>query len=162
MATTLARYSPGEFKLPSTNFPAYVQDGQNWEYLAFDATTDENAFIQDVAPQGLSGTLSAIIHYRAASATSGAFRWQVAVEMPGAAEDTDANSFFDTANSAGTTVPGTAGYRSSVTVTLTNADSLAAGALFRLRINRDADGTSGTDDATGDAHLLAVELQTSA
>jgi hypothetical protein len=159
---TIARYTPGEFKLPSTNFPAYGIDAQNWEYLAFDATTDENAFVQDVAPQGLTGALSAVIYYRAASATTGSFRWQVAVEMPGAAEDTDNASFFDTANSNGATVPGTAGYRGTVTVTLTNADSLAAGSLFRLRVTRDADGTSGTDDATGDAQILAVELRDSA
>ena len=159
---TIARYSPGEFKLPSTAFPAYGIDGQNWESLAFDATTDENAYVQDVAPQGMTGALTAVIFFRMATATTGSVRWQVAVEMPGAAEDTDASSFFDAANSNGGTVPGTAGYRSSISVTLANADSLAAGSLFRLRVNRDADGTSGTDDATGDAHVLMVELRDAA
>jgi hypothetical protein len=161
---TLARYTPGEFKLPATAFPAYGIDGQNWEYLAFDATTDENAYVQDVAPQGISGTLTAIITYRAASATTGAFRWQVAVEAitDGDSVDTDSASSFDTANSAGATVPGTAGHIDQISVTLTNADSIAAGDLFRLRVNRDADGTSGTDDATGDAQVLCVELRDAA
>jgi hypothetical protein len=161
---TLARYSPGEFKLPATAFPALLFDAQNWEYLAFDATADENAYVQDIAPQGISGTLTAIITYRMASATTGAVRWQVAVEAitDGDTVDTDSTSSFDTANSAGATVPGTAGHIDQVSVTLTNADSIAAGDLFRLRINRDADGTSGTDDATGDAHILCCELRDSA
>jgi hypothetical protein len=38
-------------------------------------------------------------------------------------------------------------------------DSVAAGEIFRLKITRDADGTSGTDDLTGDAELLGVEVK---
>jgi hypothetical protein len=42
---------------------------------------------------------------------------------------------------------------------MTNADSIAAGDYVRLRVRRDADGTSGTDDATGDMGLLLAELR---
>ena len=38
-------------------------------------------------------------------------------------------------------------------------DSLAAGDLYRLSINRDANGSAITDSATGDAYVLAVELR---
>jgi hypothetical protein len=44
-------------------------------------------------------------------------------------------------------------------VTLTSGaqmDSLAAGESFRLKVRRDADGTSGTDDIATDAELLRV------
>jgi hypothetical protein len=45
-----------------------------------------------------------------------------------------------------------------VSVTLTNADSIAAGDLVRISISRDAD--DGTNDtATGDLYLLAAELR---
>jgi hypothetical protein len=38
-------------------------------------------------------------------------------------------------------------------------DSLAAGEAYRLKIRRDADGTSGTDDITTDAELIAVNVK---
>ena len=38
-------------------------------------------------------------------------------------------------------------------------DSLSAGEAFRLKLRRDADGTSGTDDVTTDAELLLVEVK---
>jgi len=38
-------------------------------------------------------------------------------------------------------------------------DSLANGEAYRLKIRRDADGTSGTDDITTDAELVAVVLR---
>jgi len=44
-----------------------------------------------------------------------------------------------------------------VSITLTNADSVAAGDYVRIAINRDAD--NGSDTATGDAYLLAVEVR---
>jgi hypothetical protein len=49
-----------------------------------------------------------------------------------------------------------------VTITFTagaQMGSLVAGEAFRLKIRRDADGTSGTDDITTDAHLMRVILR---
>jgi hypothetical protein len=133
-------------------------------YAALDATTDEEFYLYGVAPQGLTGTLTAVIYYKMASATSGAVRVQVSVEAvtPGDTTDLDATNSFDTANSNGGTVPGTAGYMQTISVTLTLADSMAAGDLIRLTVRRDADQTSGTDDATGDMHILSVELRDTA
>jgi hypothetical protein len=99
-----------------------------------------------------------------ASATANNVRFQAALEAitDGDATDTDAASSFDTANSNGVAVPGTAGYIDQLSITMTTADSIAAGDYCRLRINRDADGTSGSDTATGDAQVLAVELRDAA
>ena len=75
--------------------------------------------------------------------------------------DIDADSFA-TANSAGGTAPGTSGQVIKVTTTHTTGaemDSLAAGEAFRLKIRRDADGTSGTDDITTDAENLRVVIK---
>lgn len=162
--STIAVFLPESANFPTSNFPAPGIDGQLRPYLAFDATTDESADWTFIAPQSLTGALTAVVTYRMASATTGSARVQVALEAisDGDATDTDAASSFDTANSAGATVPGTAGYIDQLSVTLTNADSIAAGDYCRLRFNRDADGTSGTDDATGDMQVLAVELRDAA
>lgn len=157
-------FLPQGADFPSSNMPAPGVDGQLRPYLAFDATTDESCDWTFIAPQGITGTITTVITYRAASATTGSVRWQAALEAitDGDATDTDTASSFDTANSAGATVPGTAGHIDQISITMTNADSIAAGDYCRLRINRDADGTSGTDDATGDAQILAVELRDAA
>jgi hypothetical protein len=38
-------------------------------------------------------------------------------------------------------------------------DSLAAGEPFRLKVRRDADGTSGTDDIATDAELVRIVIR---
>lgn len=130
--------------------------------LAFDAGTDETCYWTDIAPQGLSGTITVIVHYIMASATTGAVYFQAAIEAitPGDAVDLDAGTSFDTANSGNGTVPGTAGYEQSISITMTNADSIAAGDYYRLSLNRDADNAS--DTATGDCYVLAVEVRDAA
>ena len=155
---------PLSAEFPSSNFPQITQINQR-PVLAFDAATDESAYWTDIAPQGLTGTLTLIITYAMASATSGTVGLQAAIETvsDGDATDLDATTSFDTANnSASTTVPGTAGYIDQISITLTNADSLAAADYYRIRVNRDADGSAITDSATGDLYLLAIELRDSA
>jgi hypothetical protein len=161
--STRAILSPLSAEFPASNAAALTVINER-PVLAFDATTDETARWSGVAPQGLSGTLTALVTYMMASATTGSVRFQASLEAvsDGDATDLDAGSSFDTANSAGATVPGTAGYIDQLSITLTNADSIAAGDYFRLALNRDADGTSGTDDATGDCYVLAVELRDAA
>jgi hypothetical protein len=133
--------------------------------LAFDAATDETAYWTDVAPQGLTGTITLIVTIAMASATSGTVGIQAQLEAitDGDATDTDATTSFDTVNnSASTTVPATAGYIKQISITMTNADSIAAADYYRLSINRDADGSAITDSATGDMYLLAAELRDAA
>lgn len=106
-----------------------------------------------------SGTLKLDIMYAAASATSGKVDFEASVEAitSGDTVDTDAASSFDAVNAANQTVPGTAGYMSVLTITLTNKDSVAAGDMVRLKLERDAD--DATDDtATGDINVYSVTL----
>lgn len=158
---TRYNFSPLAAEFPASNFPQLLLSNRR-PVLAFDASTDETCYWTAVAPQGLSGTLTLIILYAMASATSGSVYFQAALEAitPGDSVDTDATTSFDTANSGNDAVPGTAGYVDSVSITLTNADSIAAGDLFRLALNRDAD--HGSDTATGDCYVLAVELRDAA
>ncbi len=153
---------PHSAEFPSSNFPQITQINQR-PVLAFDAATDETAYWTDVAPQGLTGTITLLIYYVMASATSGnvIFQAQLEAVTDGDATDLDATTSFDTANSSATTaVPGTAGYIDVVSITMTNADSLAAGDYYRISVNRDANNAS--DTASGDAYVLAIELRDAA
>lgn len=154
-------FLPDSAEMPTTNFPQQLRVN-NRPVLAFDAATDETCYWTAVAPQGLTGTITVLVHYMMASATTGAVYFQSAIEAitPGDAVDLDATTSFDTANSGNGTVPGTAGYEQSISITMTNADGIAAGDYFRLSLNRDADNAS--DTATGDAYVLAVEFRDAA
>ena len=150
--------TPESANFPSSNFPAFTRINER-PVLAFDAGTDEKCYWSFVAPQGITGTLTLVLFLMAASATSGAVYFQAQVEAvtPADAVDLDAATSFDTANSGNATVAATAGYLFSISITLTNADSIAAGDLVRIALNRDADNAS--DTATGDVYLLAAEFR---
>lgn len=163
MATRFV-FTPQSAEHPASNFAPLNLINQR-PVLMFDAATDETAYWTGIAPQGLTGTITLVITYMMASATSGTVGLQAQIEAvtDGDATDLDAGTSFDSVNnSASTTVPGTAGYIDQISITLTNADSLAAADYFRLSINRDADGSAITDSATGDLYLLSAELRDAA
>lgn len=157
-------FKPFDAELPSANFPQLmtINTTERRAVLAFDAATDEAAMWTAIAPQGWTGTITAVITYCMASATSGTVGLQVSVEAisDGDTVDIDSSTSYDTVNnSASTTVPGTAGYIDQISVTLTNNDSSAPADLLRFKVNRDADGSTITDSATGDLYLLSVEIR---
>lgn len=161
---TRAILTPFSAEFPASNFPALLPSNRR-PVLAFDGAIDETCYWTLVAPQGLTGTQTAVITYAAASATSGAIGFQVSVEAisDGDATDTDATTSFATVNnSASTTVPGTAGYIDQISVTLTNDDSIAAADYVRFQLTRDADGSAITDNVTTDIYVLSVEWRDSA
>jgi hypothetical protein len=163
MATRFV-FTPLAAEFPASNFPQLTLSNRR-PVLAFDAATDETAYWTGIAPQGLTGTITLVVTYAMASATSGTVGLQAQLEAitDGDTTDTDATTSFDTVNnSASTTVPGTAGYIDQISITMTNADSLAVADYFRLSINRDADGSAITDSATGDLYLLSAELRDAA
>lgn len=157
-------FTPYSAEFPSTNFPQLLIENRR-PVLAFDASTDETCYWTGIAPQGLTGTITVVITYKMVSATSGAVGFQAQIEAvsDGDATDIDAGTSFDTVNnSASVTVPGTAGYIDQISITMTNADSIAQGDYFRLSLNRDANGSAITDTATGDCYVLAVEFRDAA
>ena len=163
MATRLI-FTPYSAEFPATNFPQLMLVNRR-PVLAYDAATDETAYWTGVAPAGLTGAITIVLSYMMASATSGTVGFQAQLEAitDADATDLDAGASFDSVNnSASTTVPGTAGYMAQISITMTNADSLAAADYFRLSLNRDADGSAITDSATGDAYVLSVELRDAA
>ena len=163
MATRFV-FLPHSAEFPSTGFAqlSSIHATERRAILAFDAAADEAAIWTAVAPQGWTGTITAVINYVMASATSGTVGLQVQVEAITDADATDldtATSYDTVNNSASTTVPETAGYMDTISITLTNNDSSAAADLLRFKLNRDGDGSAITDSATGDLYLLSMEIR---
>lgn len=156
--TTRAVFTPFSAEFPAANFPQLLVVNER-PVLGYDATTGETARWTGIAPQGLTGALTAVITYMAASATTGTVQFDVALEAitDGDATDLDSATSFDSVNNGSATVPGTAGQIDQMSITLTNADSLTAADLFRLQVARNI-----ADTATGDIYLLAVELRDAA
>lgn len=133
--------------------------------LDFDGSADEEAVFSGVLPRHYAGGgLTVRVFVAFTSATSGSGRIQAAFERIDASSlDIDADSFA-AFQSVGVTAPGTSGQIITGDIVFTsgaNMDSLAAGEAFRLKIRRDADGTSGTDDVTTDMELVAIEIRES-
>jgi hypothetical protein len=157
---TYAVFTPMTSQPPASNF-ATLDTRNSIAVLEFDASTDESTFWTWVVPEGasLGSGLKIEIHWMADTATSGTTRWGVQIERMNTDLDSDS---FDTAATAGGTANGTSGVITVTEITITTIDSIAAGESFRVKVYRDADGTSGTDDMTGDAQLVAVEIRSAA
>lgn len=163
MATRFV-FGPESAQFPSTNFPELrtVHSTERRFVLAFDAAVEEACAWATVAPQGLTGTLTAIIFYSMASATSGGVAVGVSIEAitPGDAVAVASATSYDTENVATkASVPGTL-IPDTVSVTLTNADSIAAADMVRIRLARKVDNAA--DTAAGDMHVHRVEIRDAA
>lgn len=164
MATIKHWFAPEDAQFLAAAFPQFLKtNGTNFPVsgLAYDAATDEAAFWKFKAVNYGSGNLTLKIFWYADTASTGNVVWeaQIAAITP----DTDTQDVetkaFATLNFVQDTHLGTTGQRVHVcTLTISNLDSLAADDLVFLRLARDANGTSATDDMTGDAILLGFEL----
>jgi len=157
---TYAVFTPFNNQPPNSSF-ATADTRNSILVLDFDDSSDESAVFVGVMPEGavLTSGLKVRIHWMASTATSGTCRWGAQIERM----NTDLNSdSFDTAATAGSATNGTSGIITVTEITVTNIDGLQEGEPFRLKVYRDADGTSGTDDMTGDAELVVVEVRSAA
>ncbi len=129
----------------------------NWRLL-FDTASTESGLWQFRMPSTYSSAPIAKLQYSMVSATSGKVDWEVDVQAVADGEAVITAS-FDTTNevSGGTTVPGTAGLLDSISIALSNDDSVAAGELVYIRVNRDHDDAD--DTATGDAELVGLTIE---
>ena len=159
---TLLIFSPLNNEPPSASFATFdIRNGH--PVLDFDGSADEEAVFSGVLPLNYAGGgLTVTTFWAFTSATTGSLRVQTAFERINASSlDIDADSFASF-NSGGGSAPGTSGQVIAVSIAHTSGaemDSLAAGEMFRLKIRRDADGTSGTDDIATDAELLGVTIK---
>lgn len=168
MATGSIVLTPGAAILPdgaSSNVPPAMQvvkssataPGVYFLQLAYDASTEEWVCWQFRMPADYSSSPVAKVQWKAASATSGNVVWDVRLSAttPADAQDVDAQD-FGSANTATSAAAATAGHLVEASVTLTNADSVAAGDFVVVRVARAA--ADGSDTMTGDAELVAVAL----
>ena len=126
----------------------------NWRLL-FDPTTDECATWQFVLPDYWAAHSELKIFYSMTSATANEVDFEAAVMCvtPGDAADIGTAGFANVAT-ASDTVPGTAGFPDSVSITITD-DACAAGDVMFVVISKDANDAT-LDDATGDTEIVGV------
>jgi hypothetical protein len=150
------QWGPFVNEAPSSNY-ATLDTRNGHPCLDFDTTTQEAAIFTGVLPPDyLGGGITVTVFCSMTSATSGTVGWLVSIERINASGlDIDADSFATAQTITATTVPGTSGQVLAMSVNISNGanmDSLAAGELFRIKIERDV----SNDTATGDAELLRV------
>jgi hypothetical protein len=159
---TLAVFTPLSATFPAANYA--TPDLRNTHpVLDFDGSTDEEVYFEGVLPANYNGgSLIIDLYVALTSATTGTSRWQTDVErINDGGPDLDADSFSGSVQSAGGAASATSGIPTKISVTHTAAqiDGLLAGEPFRLKVRRDADGTSGTDDIVTDAELVRVVVR---
>jgi hypothetical protein len=157
---TLAVFGPAANQPPATNYAAVTLRNGHL-VLGFDTTTQQTAIFAGVMPRNYAGGgLTVSLAWMAASATSGTIGWGITFErMNPANHDLDADAFATEQIVTATTVDATSGKVTVTSVAITagstGTDSIAPGDAFRLRVRRDV----ATDTATGDAHLISVEVK---
>ncbi len=126
--------------------------------LCFDASQLEQCMWSLRWPADYASAPVLKVLFKMASATSGnvIILGRLAAVSDGDATDVDAKAFGSVNTVAATAVPGTAGYLKELSLTLTNADSVAAGDLVIAWVARD--GASGSDTATGDLELVSAVI----
>lgn len=161
MATVRQTLLPEEAQFLSSAFPAIVSAGTNIPVsgLAFDTTTAESAFWKFSAEAYGSGNLTVRVFWYADTASSGGVTWGASVAA--ITPDTDTQDVetkaLATENTASDTHLGTTGQRlHSVSITITNLDSIAAGDACWLRLRRVV--ADASDTMTGDAIVERIEL----
>lgn len=131
--------------------------------LGFDSATDESVDFIGILPRAYAGGGLTLTLQWASGVTSGAVVWNAAFRrVADDAEDITTTSYdYATASNAVTaTTASAAGEVDYAAITFSDGadmDSLAVGELFILRITRDAN--NGSDDMTGDALLIAIEIK---
>lgn len=142
----------------ATNPPG-VESFNSKTRLLFDASTDEIIYRQFRLPQNYASGLTLKVQYSMASATSGnvIVSCEVMAVSDGDSQAVDSDSYDTINTSSATAVPGTAGYLDELSLSLSNADSAAAGDWVSLKIRRDADNAS--DTAAGDMEVIALAVE---
>jgi hypothetical protein len=162
VATVTHTLAPEEAQFLATAFPQYLKiNGTNFPVsgLAYDAATDEAAFWKLVATSYGSGNITLTLYWYADTASTANVVWeaQIAAITPNTDSGDIETKALATLNFVQDTHLGTTGQRlHSAAITISNLDSLAAGDVVWVRIARDANGTSATDDMTGDAILIGA------
>jgi len=156
---TLLIFTPLNNEPPSSYY-ATLDTRNSHPVLDFDDATAEFALFTSILPRAYSGGgLTVTLWFTMSSAVSGDVVWTFFIERIGEVQDIDSDGFaLDYTTTK--TVSGTSGMAVKAERTFTDGsqmDNLAVGEPFRLKIRRTAE--VGSDTASGDAELLAVEIK---
>ena len=159
---TLAVFFPQNGEPPSANYATL--DVRNGVFvLDFDDTTDESMQFAGFMPRHYAGGgITVTIGWMATSATTGTISLDVGFKsVTDDADDLDSKAFA-TVNNANPTTASATGEVDYIAITFTDGadmDSVAAGEYFRMIVTRDADGTTSTDNLSGDMELVFIEIK---
>jgi hypothetical protein len=164
---TLIVFTPLHNEPPASD-PATLDTRNQRSCLDFDAAADEEIVFSGIMPQHYSDATGVTIHLWMGSSTdqtSGVVAWELLFErVIEDSSDLDVDSFAASAagNRFEQAAPGGSSQIAHDTKEIAKGaamDSVVKGDLFRLKVRRDADGTSQTDDMTGDAELYGIEIR---
>ncbi len=124
-------------------------------FLDHDAAASEGRIWQGRVPRGYGSTLTVNGMFIMASATSGNVVLAAQIACISDADSAVTAKVFATENTSTVAVPGTAGISKAFSITMTNADSIAAGDYYQICFYRK--GADGSDTATGDLRLLVLD-----
>jgi len=163
MATVKQDINVLEAILPATAYPQFrTVAGTNFPVpsLAYDASTAETAHWTWRALNYGSGNLTVRIQWYADTASTGGI--VLAAAIAAITPNTDTQDIETDAYAAESTTAdthlGTTGQRvHELTITVSNLDSVAAGDWCMLRITRNV--ADGSDDMTGDAHIVGIQIE---
>jgi len=159
---TLCVFFPQDAELPASAYATF--DTRNdIVVLDFDDTTDESADFAGFMPRHYGGGgITVTVGWMATTATTGTISLDVSFKsVSDDADDLDTKAYA-AANNANPTTASATGEVDYATITFTDGadmDSVAAGEYFRMRVTRDADGTTSTDNLSGDMELVFVEIK---
>jgi len=159
---SLVVLKPAMAEFPASNYPTF--DTRNTVLLLdYDDTTDETCYFRCIMPRHYDGGgVTVSVRWAATSATSGTISLDVAfASISDDADDIDTKSFA-AANNANPTAASASGEVDYIDITFTDGadmDSVAAGEEFWLSVTRDANGTTSTDNMTGDMELVGIEIK---
>jgi len=131
-----------------------------WARWAFDKGTDgdidEHVACSFVMPGDYASAPVLKVKWYSARTSAETVQWgcKLLAITPDAAEDVPTKNYASLNVATATSCPANANDLAETTITLTNADNVAAGDLVTLILYRDVSG----DDADGDAYMLACEL----
>lgn len=160
---TLLIFTPAMAEFPSTTFA--TPDIRNGVLvLDFDDTADEYVEFAGFMPRHYAATtgITVTVGYMATTAITGTVSIDVSFKsVSDDADDLDTKAFA-TANNVSSTTASATGEVKYQTITFTDGadmDSVAAGEYFRMKVNRDANGTTSTDSMAGDMELVFIEIK---
>lgn len=154
-------FKPGGVQWPATASAQYKTVNERL-VVAFDpGSTAESCYWETVAPQGITGTWTAVISYfMDTGGTSGGVAFDISVEAVTGGDSTNlaSSSSFDTANTGyDSAVPGTAGYMEQISITLTYMDSVTQGDILRFKLTRNTGHAN--DTCAYDCFVIALEIR---